>query len=456
MYPARAEGLPDVFDSPNFILTKARWVADDEVTYCVLCNNKFNQLRRKHHCRQCGRILCNKCCKEKVPLPQLGVEEPEKVCESCRPVVEMVTKSRSPLLQCQNEAALGLVKLLIEPHGLCKVVELGGLQTLVALARIDNETLVTRVVNGLHLLSMHQPLHRILVEIGAVHAVCSILMRSSTVDEQVQVDGISTLMILCKSPELRTKVVGDGALNPVLKLCSHGNREAVALLSVSTLSLITENQATHAKVVESEHNVLSSILNLTTSADEQMQEVSLKVLVFISLGSVYHMHRIIQEDFTSGRSLLKAIKSRPKNDQVLVNAACVISNLATSADNQGGLQEVMECLCNMLKSDTNNTALIIQVARGIANFAKFQQNADRLMKYLPVIVFRCLKSSHHILKMHGMRATLHLLTHNPVGTTRELISDGAGQLLECMARLPGLTAAVEASLLTSAPDKTRP
>ncbi|OWF37808.1 uncharacterized protein LOC110467014 [Mizuhopecten yessoensis] len=454
VFPARTEGLLDVSNSPNFILVKPSWVADDAVSFCVLCNNKFNQLRRKHHCRQCGRVLCGKCCNEKVLLPQLGICQPERVCDSCLPVAHLVTKSRSSTQQHQIEGAQGLVKQLIEPHGLCRVVELGGLQTLVALGRINNEVLAKYVMSGLHQLSMHHPLHRILVEIGVVCSISSIMMRPSCMDEQVKLDGIGALMIFCKSSELRAKVVKDGVLDPVLKLCAPGNSYTVAVLAVSTLSLVAENQDTNARIIESEHKVLFNILCLTASSDEQMQEVSLKVLVSLSLGSTFHMHRIIQEDFTCGRSLVKVMKSKPQNDQVLVNCACLVSNLATSAEDQGGLQELMECLCEVLRLDIKSKELVIQLARGIANFAKFEQNADRLMKYLPLIVFKCLKSGHHASKTHGIRATLHLLSHRPNTVTEELAKNGAEELLDGIAKLPGLTKAIDASLLVDTPEKS--
>ncbi|XP_069123641.1 uncharacterized protein [Argopecten irradians] len=454
VYPARTDGLIDVFNSPNFTLVKPSWVADDAVSFCVLCNNKFNQLRRKHHCRQCGRVMCGKCCSEKVMLPQLGVSQPERVCDSCLPVANLVTKSRSSALQQQMKAAQGLVNQLIEPHGLCRVVELGGLQTMVALARIENDALAKCVMSGLHQLAMHHPLHTILVEIGVVCAIRSILMRPNSDDDQMKQDGISALMIFCKSPELRARVVKDGVLDPVLKLCGPDNKYTVALLAVSTLGMIAENQNTHSSIVESEHKVLYNILCLTASSDEQMQEVSLKVLAFLSLGSNFHMHRIIQEDFTSGRSLMKVMKSQPHNDQVLVNCACIIGNLATSAEDQGGLQELMECMCEVLKSGVKNKELVIQLARGIANFAKLEQNTDRLMKYLTVIVFKCLKSSDHVSRMHGIRATLHLLSHRPKTTTEELTRNGAEELLEGVAKLPGLTKAIETSLLADAPEKS--
>lgn len=96
---AQVEGLPDVFTSSNFTLLKSRyttyivyeitftfsftfftndeltsrWVSDDEVSVCQCCQNKFNQLRRKHHCRQCGNVYCSKCCNEKVRIKMLHV-----------------------------------------------------------------------------------------------------------------------------------------------------------------------------------------------------------------------------------------------------------------------------------------------------------------------------------------------------------------------------------------------
>ena len=44
----------------------SRWIADDMAQICPLCSQKFTQIRRKHHCRQCGQVLCSKCCNEKV------------------------------------------------------------------------------------------------------------------------------------------------------------------------------------------------------------------------------------------------------------------------------------------------------------------------------------------------------------------------------------------------------
>ncbi|KAJ3285285.1 Pleckstrin y domain-containing F member 2, partial [Blyttiomyces sp. JEL0837] len=40
----------------------AQWIPDAEATVCMICQTtKFTLITRKHHCRQCGRVICYKC-----------------------------------------------------------------------------------------------------------------------------------------------------------------------------------------------------------------------------------------------------------------------------------------------------------------------------------------------------------------------------------------------------------
>ncbi len=42
------------------VILKANWQADKEATECVECGRKFTLTRRRHHCRFCGRIFCQR------------------------------------------------------------------------------------------------------------------------------------------------------------------------------------------------------------------------------------------------------------------------------------------------------------------------------------------------------------------------------------------------------------
>lgn len=46
----------------NEFCSVKKWVADDQQTHCHYCNKEFLFLvRRKHHCRSCGKIFCDPC-----------------------------------------------------------------------------------------------------------------------------------------------------------------------------------------------------------------------------------------------------------------------------------------------------------------------------------------------------------------------------------------------------------
>jgi hypothetical protein len=59
------------------------WVPDTHVTACQLssCGKKFSLFERKHHCRQCGKVVCGTCSPEKRYLNYL--QKKERVCNEC-------------------------------------------------------------------------------------------------------------------------------------------------------------------------------------------------------------------------------------------------------------------------------------------------------------------------------------------------------------------------------------
>ncbi|OQR85306.1 hypothetical protein ACHHYP_11974 [Achlya hypogyna] len=59
------------------------WVRDNERTGCLLCMRNFYALRRKHHCRMCGEVICSDCSVIKaVDLPVVGANK-VRLCKVC-------------------------------------------------------------------------------------------------------------------------------------------------------------------------------------------------------------------------------------------------------------------------------------------------------------------------------------------------------------------------------------
>jgi len=59
------------------------WQAD--ASNCELCAKKFGLLSRPHHCRHCHCTVCDKCSKTTMALPNLGYNDPVRICTKCIP-----------------------------------------------------------------------------------------------------------------------------------------------------------------------------------------------------------------------------------------------------------------------------------------------------------------------------------------------------------------------------------
>ncbi|XP_068436961.1 lateral signaling target protein 2 homolog isoform X2 [Clinocottus analis] len=59
------------------------WVPDEDCNSCIACKAPFTVIRRKHHCRSCGKIFCSRCSSHSAPLPRYGQVKPVRVCTHC-------------------------------------------------------------------------------------------------------------------------------------------------------------------------------------------------------------------------------------------------------------------------------------------------------------------------------------------------------------------------------------
>ncbi|GFR87916.1 FYVE, RhoGEF and PH domain-containing protein 2-like [Elysia marginata] len=90
------------------------WIPDDAATMCMLCCQAFNMMRRRHHCRACGKLVCRSCSSKKAPL-QYNKGKIERVCAVCYDIIvnkqpasgaDMMDKKKGLLQVKASEPAL--------------------------------------------------------------------------------------------------------------------------------------------------------------------------------------------------------------------------------------------------------------------------------------------------------------------------------------------------------------
>lgn len=80
----RLQGIiEDLRLSNQIYIHRSTWVKDKERTSCHLCMRNFHALRRKHHCRKCGEVICSDCSHvETIDLPVIGYSK-LRLCKVC-------------------------------------------------------------------------------------------------------------------------------------------------------------------------------------------------------------------------------------------------------------------------------------------------------------------------------------------------------------------------------------
>ncbi|XP_019753136.1 FYVE, RhoGEF and PH domain-containing protein 6 [Hippocampus comes] len=75
-----ADGVPD---SGAPLGSKAPiWIPDLRATMCMICTCEFTLTWRRHHCRACGKVVCQACSANKYYLEYLK-NQPARVCDHC-------------------------------------------------------------------------------------------------------------------------------------------------------------------------------------------------------------------------------------------------------------------------------------------------------------------------------------------------------------------------------------
>ncbi|XP_077628289.1 FYVE, RhoGEF and PH domain-containing protein 6 isoform X2 [Crocuta crocuta] len=71
------------------------WIPDTRATMCMICTSEFTLTWRRHHCRACGKIVCQACSSNKYGLDYLK-NQPARVCEHCFQELQKLDHQNSP------------------------------------------------------------------------------------------------------------------------------------------------------------------------------------------------------------------------------------------------------------------------------------------------------------------------------------------------------------------------
>uniref|UniRef100_A0A7S0H256 Uncharacterized protein n=1 Tax=Amorphochlora amoebiformis TaxID=1561963 RepID=A0A7S0H256_9EUKA len=66
------------------------WQPDSEARSCTNCGKPFGFIRRRHHCRKCGLLVCSDCSKNRAMLSWCPKSGKQRVCDKCIAVINPI------------------------------------------------------------------------------------------------------------------------------------------------------------------------------------------------------------------------------------------------------------------------------------------------------------------------------------------------------------------------------
>ena len=74
------EPLPVVHNGQGKVF---QWIPDHQAPDCMACHRRFGFFFRKHHCRNCGHVICRDCSSHERVLPNSHSPDIVRVCDGC-------------------------------------------------------------------------------------------------------------------------------------------------------------------------------------------------------------------------------------------------------------------------------------------------------------------------------------------------------------------------------------
>ncbi|KAK1945100.1 Cinnamoyl-CoA reductase 1 [Phytophthora citrophthora] len=129
------------------------WAEDHEALECGCCHNVFTFYRRKHHCRECGVIICNDCSMSRAVVE--GTEGRARLCDKCVkgsiPDLLELLKDEDP--DKKRTAVVALESLMENPLNHDYVTRFGGILLLMDAIHHPDESISSHAAGALCALS---------------------------------------------------------------------------------------------------------------------------------------------------------------------------------------------------------------------------------------------------------------------------------------------------------------
>jgi len=88
------ESLASKQKAPTATVSRFAWTPNSASKDCTACKAAFTTMKRRHHCRACGALVCSTCSPARIVLSEA---KPVRACSACAASIKLAAKRNSAI-----------------------------------------------------------------------------------------------------------------------------------------------------------------------------------------------------------------------------------------------------------------------------------------------------------------------------------------------------------------------
>lgn len=96
--------LPHCFHHRSHLSFAKTWVPDEASCICMHCSVRFSVTQRRHHCRNCGFLVCGRCSSDRAVIGHIHPTKHLRICFRCHSSL-LASGAGTPEKTCQRGGA---------------------------------------------------------------------------------------------------------------------------------------------------------------------------------------------------------------------------------------------------------------------------------------------------------------------------------------------------------------
>ena len=418
----------------TFRLAAPLW--DEGAGDCLLCRREFGLITRRHHCRNCGALVCGGCSPGSCALPHFGYFEPERVCVACAKHAAVCSRASGLRL---NSGQLGLVSgtearaaQLLAAQRAAETAHSasarefgwrGGLGVFALLVRLPTDVLQVCGARGLAGLAALEEFHpemvRLEVPAALAHVACTMAQGHGALH------AVTALSLIAGKGRHTAALLDAGVLGALLPLLTTEAEASLRLFAAGVIRALCRHPEAQQKAC-SDGAMLRTLLGaaLKLAGEPRTHECCVEILGNLTVEPANAL-QVWRANRSMGDALAQLVAQLSSRDapgtsaasgahgRALTHLACVLANFAAITAPPGlyGYTDrtaETAALCALVRHRRSDE-FREHVVRGLLNVSSDPSQAPRLLAELEHIVFPLAGSgSRTLVRSYIVRALANL------------------------------------------------